>query len=240
MGCDIHFYVEKRNGQGVWESADEWIAANPVFQDDDEPAFHIEYGKHWYSNRNYGLFAILADVRNGVGFAGCDTGDRLHPIAELRGLPDGLSENIQIVSDYDGEDGHSHSWLTLNELLEYDWTQTVVERGYIQSAVYYTWGRWARNHGEPPQEWSGDVWGACEKIDEQAMQKYITRLINEHGKDTPQLSDELSSSHFYTQVEWTQHYYAIAHTFLSNTLPRLLKLSNGDYSNVRIVFWFDN
>src|SRR5215469_11787636 len=35
-----------------------------------------------YGWRNYDLFAILAGVRNGSGFGGCDTGDPVVPIAE--------------------------------------------------------------------------------------------------------------------------------------------------------------
>lgn len=41
-----------------------------------------------FDNRNYDLFAALADVRNGVGFAGVKTGKAIEPIAMPRGIPD--------------------------------------------------------------------------------------------------------------------------------------------------------
>ena len=40
------------------------------------------------------LFAILAGVRNGYGFAGCDTGDGFRPIAPPRGLPGDVSPEV--------------------------------------------------------------------------------------------------------------------------------------------------
>lgn len=67
MGTDIHLFVETRVN-GVWELRS------------DAPRF---------SGRNYNEFAILAGVRNGTGFAGCDT-DGFAPIAEPRGLPDDM------------------------------------------------------------------------------------------------------------------------------------------------------
>ena len=42
----------------------------------------------WNMDRNYTLFAILAGVRNGYGFAGCYRHEPLTPIAEGRGKPD--------------------------------------------------------------------------------------------------------------------------------------------------------
>lgn len=75
MGCDIHLFVERRTDAG-WEQV-----PNPESDDWAHPA-------RWYHERNYHLFAILASVRNGVGFAGVKTGDGFNVIAEPRGLPD--------------------------------------------------------------------------------------------------------------------------------------------------------
>src|SRR4051794_16548380 len=111
MGCDIHFYVEKKDENGNWQSADAWETEDGY----DCPS--IPYKKRFYSGRNYDLFGILADVRNGRGFAGVKTGDGFVPIAEPRGLPDDASPKIKADCDRWGVDGHSHSYLSLSELL---------------------------------------------------------------------------------------------------------------------------
>lgn len=78
MGCDIHFYVEKRIN-GIWQTADKWSAD----LDDDRP--YVDYDDRFYRDRNYDLFGILADVRNGRGFAGVTTGEGFVPIAAPQG-----------------------------------------------------------------------------------------------------------------------------------------------------------
>jgi len=51
----------------------------------------------WYGDRNYNAFAILADVRNGYGFAGCDTGDGFVPISTPKGFPDDMCEEVRKI-----------------------------------------------------------------------------------------------------------------------------------------------
>ncbi len=118
MGCDIHFYVE-RKVDNVWCSADRW-EPNPDADEEGQPSLTITYSERFYSDRNYDLFSILADVRNGSGFAGCDTGDGFVPIDEPRGLPADVSEEVLADSISWNGDGHSHSWFTVAELFEYD------------------------------------------------------------------------------------------------------------------------
>ena len=65
MGCDIHSLAQVRKN-GKWVTVLQTVA-----------------GDH----RNYDTFAVLADVRNGYGFAGCDTGDGFEPISEPKGFP---------------------------------------------------------------------------------------------------------------------------------------------------------
>lgn len=117
MGTDIHGVFQRYDQQaGLWE---------------DVPS---EYEQQ----RHYQLFAVLADVRNGVGFAGVTTGEAVAPIAAPRGLPaDFLCDteychkatNVDTLSPLQRryrqpEDplevwlgDHSYSWLTGDELL---------------------------------------------------------------------------------------------------------------------------
>src|ERR1700760_96312 len=88
MGTDIHLYVEKRGPAG-WISCDTWE------KDDYEPhRLTVPYGKHFYSDRSYDTFAILADVRNGHGFAGVSTGEGFTPVSMPKGLPGDLSPEL--------------------------------------------------------------------------------------------------------------------------------------------------
>ena len=57
--------------------------------------------------RNYQAFAKMAGVRGTE-----------KPIAEPRGLPNDVTTMTQFCSDYDGPDGHTHSWLGAAEIAE--------------------------------------------------------------------------------------------------------------------------
>lgn len=95
MGCDIHLFREKRVN-GNWLPADEWV--------DGE----VEWEKR-FTDRNYNLFAVLAGVRV----------RETPPYSfEPRGLPLGVCAEIHEHSNSWGEDGHSHSYLYLDELRE--------------------------------------------------------------------------------------------------------------------------
>lgn len=109
MGCDIHFHVEKKDENGKWISADKWTV--DPWGDDDPDYIDVKREDSFYHDRNYLLFGILAHVR-----------DRsVTPISSPRGLPKDVSPEVKKRSDDYGADGHSHSWLTLAELLAYDW-----------------------------------------------------------------------------------------------------------------------
>jgi hypothetical protein len=95
MGCDIHFYVEKKIDNS-------WM---PVKADRHS---ELTYRNWAYSGRDYHLFSYLADVRS-YGRGDC--------LAEPRGLPEDVSPEIGRESDEYGLDGHSHSHFTLEELI---------------------------------------------------------------------------------------------------------------------------
>jgi hypothetical protein len=102
----------------------------------------------WYSDRNYTVFAVLGNVRNGFGFASIET----PVIADHRGVPDDTtSETLALLS---GE--HSETWCTLDEVEAYDWTQDVYDSGVISLNEYAK----LREGNQAPQSWSGGISGA--------------------------------------------------------------------------------
>lgn len=121
MGTDIHVCVEVREW-GQWRAVTE---PNAWYDEEaNDEAEHSLTGWLW-SDRCYDLFAVLASVRNRFGFAGSDRGERVVPISEPRGLPYDVSGRISEESNRLGDDVHSRSWVTLRELLGYDWDQSV-------------------------------------------------------------------------------------------------------------------
>lgn len=237
MGCDIHLFVEKRV-KGKWVTADKW----ETDKDDDPPRKHVPYDASFYHDRNYNLFAILADVRNGRGFAGIKTGEGFEPIEAPRGLPDDVCDELRAESEQWGSDGHSHSHFTVAELMAYDWTQTSKLCGVVDGVEFERWSRYDRGQGEGPQSYCGDVTGpSVQMLSEAEMRRACSKAIKEienlpHQKKQEALGQKLCN--LYTHVEWELPYYKSAGQFLGHTLPRLWRL--GAHDDVRIVFWFDN
>lgn len=129
MGCDIHMYVEKLQNeeQQDFEDKKPWREIyRPVQRifSDNISAWDINY--YGYENRNYTLFAILAGVRNYKDW---------EPIHEPKGIPDDCSPFVlSEYKDWD-TDGHSHSWFTLQELLDYDWGQISEVKKYCSPFI---------------------------------------------------------------------------------------------------------
>ena len=128
MGCDIHFFTERWTSDNKYEGPKDlselrdskieeilentepnyrWVSADSWSKDD---SWHAD---EMYNGRSYYLFAILADVRNGSG--------EVEPIDYPRGVPDDASSGYKYVVDRWDGDGHSHSYFTLDELMNFDW-----------------------------------------------------------------------------------------------------------------------
>jgi hypothetical protein len=131
MGCDIHFFVEhwtSSNNYGgpkdleddrdqkINEVLDEvpvrfrWISADKWQIEDGE--WQIDWNDEYYGGRNYELFSLLAGVR----------GD-LEPIKDIRGIPEDASTGYLYKCNKWKGDAHSHSYYTLDELLNVDWSK---------------------------------------------------------------------------------------------------------------------
>lgn len=131
MGADIHSFAEVRTNN-------KWVRV-------EEPKFDDSFDKTTapFSWRSYSMFAFLAGVRN---YSHCT------PISEPKGLPvdsewlnspseysysynpmsgETISENERETNKseiYDNGNYHSLSWLTLKELLDFDYEQKFWDR----------------------------------------------------------------------------------------------------------------
>lgn len=124
MGADIHGVLQERYLGSSWTT----IA---TIEDD----------------RNYALFAALADVRNYGGIT---------PISEPRGLPedfeiDGEEHRMSYTGDKVWMGEHSYSWLSINELLKWHgWDQEDLR---VPAETFLAWLKWA----ELKTSWSDKV-----------------------------------------------------------------------------------
>lgn len=251
MGCDIHMYAEIKKKYKNPDVKPEWRLAGRIFKDayyrgDDTSTLSVfENGDDWESNsqltehpyqgRNYDLFAILADVRNGSGFDGVDTGDGFNPIFDPRGLPEDVSKDYKQLVDNYGVDGHSHSWVTLDELDSYDWNQVTKHRGYVSPLEYKVFKE--KGH---PNSWSGGVSGGkVEHISNELMDRVLER--KEYMKELETKGYVEKGKHYYTQVEWQETYRdSVGDTFFKSVESVRDLLKRPDVLDVRLVFFFDN
>ncbi len=101
MGCDIHLYKEKKI-DGVWVTADEGWS-----DEYDGGVADVPWEKR-FTDRDYNLFGFL-----------CSGVRRTHDFSfKERGIPFNICKEIKAYCDYYGVDGHSQSYLALNELRE--------------------------------------------------------------------------------------------------------------------------
>jgi hypothetical protein len=145
MGCDIHMVVEVRK-DGAWQRAFppadardptclEW-AADKTYGEGQQRRYGRMAEVTWFWDRDYSLFGALAGIRS-------DT----PPISPPRGLPPDLSPEVTAICEptnpscfeTDRDDvlisDHSYSWLTLAELLAYDWRQLGHQSPFVTRVI---------------------------------------------------------------------------------------------------------
>lgn len=141
MGCDIHIQIERRV-KGTWQRVpwvDDFRRQYPQFYPDvyaESPLVMPDQ----FERRNYNLFGVLANVRNGTW------GDPLPPIAAPRGAPSDSS-----IHDDDLLGEHSLSYVTLAELITYPWDETVQMCGWVSEEV----AQQVETTGIPPKTYAG-------------------------------------------------------------------------------------
>jgi len=124
MGCDIHAHLE--------------IKIVPKdFREQVKGALSQSTGWYYYSPvkiyRNYHLFSFMANVRN--------YDKQIRPLDDPRGIPEDASLITRMERDAWGMDGHSHSWLGLDEL--------VLLKNYCIKNKMISWGSYKDEDFEP-------------------------------------------------------------------------------------------
>lgn len=235
MGCDIHSLAEVKQRRyegeygddkiaGLWEKGSErWVGidddifVNTYYRPESDYAPFRERGrKAPLDDRNYDLFALLANVRNGYGFAGTPRGNPIVPLDMPRGVPDDASYAWLETVDSWSVDMHSHSWFTLAELIA--WQEEgklkpkMIRTGVITAEQY----EHSKATGEEPNSWSGSVggtgiwtltpqqWEAGERptgINPDSAQ-YLDLWRSKPGWDEAAFQERIANPQYYIQYVW--------------------------------------
>jgi len=247
MGCDIHGFCE------VYENG-KWTMVGG-FEDVYDPK---DIGDEPYTGRNYNLFSLLSGVRNH---------NNIKPIAELRGVPKDCSDNYRRIVEQYGIDGHSHSYLMLDELLMVDLEKLVNVNGVLSEETYHK-----AKLGKIPTSYSRGVSGPKHfSITNGQMDEVLTdrkKFVEKHGlellekqKDAFKYSPDCPAAKtaeksiaefksgaidpdsfiFNTMFEWKEPLGDLVGVFFTKCVPAMLaQSSSGDSIHVRYVFFFDN
>lgn len=225
MGTDIHAVFQARK-DGKW----------------------IDVPSEYEERRHYALFAWLANVRNGYGFAGVPTHTAIKPLLlEPNGFPADFEEVdgyhpmeiadipkwLHSIYDDDNADklpdgrvkryiaDHTPCHLTAEQILEGDRPATLKRVGVVNRAFYEKW-----NGTTPPDSWSGGISGHGIVVVDQPP-------VREQPYGAPSLMGELprEATHVNIRFETPDGF-----DYFVDEVRRLKEL----HGEVRMVFGFDS
>lgn len=206
MGSDIHGVFQRKTASGEW----------------------VDIPSAYEQQPHYALFAWLGDVRNGFGFAGCPTHERITPLSYNRGLPDdflmvgddhpltSVEHMVPISRKYrqEGEPlelwmgDHSFSWVTADEVLSAE-LPCITRFGVVDRSTYEKW-----DGSTPPEEYCGSISGP-------------TVVVSDPESIVPETT--------HVRIRWfvqlTEEF-----AYFINEVRRL----KDEYGDVRFVFGFDS
>lgn len=225
MGCDIHIVIQRQDEDGSWRELPYQTVYN--FTGAPVPVDGVPVAPSNFTTRNYDLFAILANVRNGVGFAGITTGEGWPSIAPGRGWPHDFSDQTPLPNPRWPDEGprdmgdHSFTYVMLDELEAWPWSATYTTLyGVVAAAEYER----CIAEGRPPREYSGSVVGAGVYIYTPAS--YVI------ARDSRTLVPKP-----YVRMAW-QRSAADATGWPEHVIPWLRQLANG--RPLRLIIGFDS
>jgi hypothetical protein len=219
MGCDIHSIAQVRKN-GNWETVAGRVNEDP---------------------RSYDMFAVLADVRNGSGFAGVKTGEGWPVISYPRGIPEDLTLNDEDALPcptwyycFDEEKkepqtsvwmgDHSHSWLLLSEMTAFakeKFPESYTRHGIVEREEFE---RIQKGKIKTPTSWCGSVSG---------RDVIITTADDIENGSAP-------AGWNYVKMKWEDKTPNPYFFELVATLKEIAAKNDVSHNEVRLVFGFDS
>lgn len=231
MGCDIHTMVEVKDYRGVWVGSKIPIFEYPYFN----KAFPVsEYNKPYmvepYSGRDYALFGRLAGVRY----------ESIPALSEPRGVPEDASRRWKKYVKKWGQDLHSTSFFTLDELLDENWdgTEAYDVYGYVSLTQWDSY----KAFGKKPESWYEQLPHPSESITSseydrrRALREYIDPTTLVHGF----WRLGINFPEFQKTIDTMLKLAPFRDKVVGPKLIRDGKAAERDTSKVRLVFGFDN
>ena len=135
MGTDIYIYAEVREG-GAWRLA-EPLVPNEYYIAGETGTYSAEFlPQELFDERDYTLFAVLAGVRRDR-----HNETEYEPVSEPKGLPRDISPELREWAERFGKDVYCPSWLTLRELLDYNWHgKAALKRAMVDARAAHLFG----------------------------------------------------------------------------------------------------
>lgn len=223
MGTDIHCVFQAK----AKDVAKFTGSQTPV----KDPEEWIDIASEWDENRHYLLFAVLADVRNGFGFAGSYRHEPLRPIVEeRRGLPDDFAydHDLRWMGD------HSFHWLYGSEMLE--WTRldrSLVFGGIIDREDFEKW-----DGSSEPESYSGGIFGPGIIVitDKASAARCYVSVDEEQNTKETGLMVAPTENWTHIRVWWRSSLLDQLSYFFNGIIKPLM----GNYGEIRMVMGFDS
>jgi hypothetical protein len=190
MGCDIHMYVEYRKDLPKRDSRErelKWVCGD-YFKvnehrdvwDDEQQMERLEL----HGNRNYGLFSTLAGVRDYSGL--------VKPVSDPKGIPEDCCEYIKKANEGWDSDGHTHSWLTLKELRDYQAINPTLPRTGLLSPKQLV----ELSNGVLPDHW-------CQGTNQEGYER--REWVEENKTLTPLIEKLQKRAHELMHYDWQEY-----------------------------------
>lgn len=234
MGTDIRTFMEVKPD-------DQWELIGPRWKPsywDYLPEEQRQLSHRPYSNRNYTVFGVLANVRNGRGFGGADLGDPVTPIAMPKGEPADMSKGLfALINDTPDDEAqerlgnHDFSHLTLAEMAAYDWEHPMTHRGVITLDEYKLWR-------QLPPTWPNGGYAAA------VSGTKVRTLTPEQADERLDANEPSGDLHYYVHITWQSSIAEACADFFPAILQEMREVAK-EYNltsedRVRLVFGFDS
>ena len=132
MGRLVNASIEYRQNNGKWK-------ALKVPNNYGSPAL-LNFWKY------YKELAILANIYNGQKLGHYDTGYLFNCVSDRRGLPEDITKEARSACYNKNCPG---SWVTLQEILDFDWDQPAKHRVWVNFCDYEEWFRNRKSRSKP-------------------------------------------------------------------------------------------
>ncbi|MDD5650655.1 MAG: hypothetical protein PHF86_09600 [Candidatus Nanoarchaeia archaeon] len=172
-------------------------------------------------NSEYDSFSVMANVRNGYGFAGYPTGCEWNYL-EIRGLPKNLNYNPNEDDYWLGE--HSFNWALLSEMEEFA-NEYIVGKFHTKTGIVNIeeFKKMKKEKRTTPNSYCSSTWGPAIKV--------ITQK---------QAEDGVKGTH--VDITWKESNERLCYMFMDNIkiLKKLAKKEKVSHDKIRLVFGFDS